>query len=306
MWRRFSLFLVQRVALGISLLVIGWWFVDQWPSIRELQIQFSMAPALFSFILLIGIFFLDAMGWYLILRALKERPAPARMFYIWMASSVTRYLPGGIWAYASRAAMAKEAGIGTANCAASLYLETLLLMVSALLIGLPALLDTTGLHFGLRESLLLVGAALIMMHPRVLILSRLLPGAIGRAFRQVEFPNGLQLTGLLCYYLLFWCAFGAVFAIATSAIIPGAETHLVLLGSSMALGFFVGFVLIFFPGGIGVRESTMYLALLTALPTPAALLISILSRVWVMCGEVISLSVAWIVWRKLRVPPRKD
>lgn len=300
--RAISLSLVRRVVLGLSLLTIGWWFVDQWQAIRELDFELSPLPAATSFLLLIGIFFLDAMGWYLVLRALGERPSPGRAFYIWMASSITRYLPGGIWAYVSRAAMAREAGIGSANCAASLYLETLLLTASSLLAGLPAFLDTVGLGFGLREGLLLAGAALVMMHPRVLALSRMLPGALGRAFQQVRFPNGLHLTGLLCYYLLFWCAFGGVFALAVSAIIPEAQQHTLLLGSSLALGFFVGFVLIFFPGGIGVRESTIYLALVAVLPAPAALLISILSRVWIMCAELVSLLVAWLTWRRSQTP----
>jgi uncharacterized membrane protein YbhN (UPF0104 family) len=66
------------------------------------------------------------------------------------------------------------------------------------------------------------------------------------------------------------------------------------------MGFFLGFIAIIFPGGVGVRESALYALLLPVLPAPVSLAIAAGSRLWTMFGEAVSLGAIVLVEHRAR------
>lgn len=245
-----------------------------------------------SLLLLLGVFWLDALGWHLILRALGEKPQIAQSFWIWMASSLGRYLPGGIWPYASRVVMSVDSGIPLATASISLYLETLLLVVSSLAVGLPALAFSNKVGVSLLQAVLGLGVCLAALHPRVIALLGRLPGRVGAVMARVTPPSATWMLGLSLYYFFFWLLFGAVFWDFCAAIEPAAPA--IFAASAFALAFFIGFITLFVPGGIGVREAALYVLLVPHLSPAAALAISVGSRFWVTVGEAGSVALAWL------------
>lgn len=276
----------------VSLLCMAWLLIDQWAKIRNLELTVRPGLMAVAVIALVALFLLDAFGWHLILRALGQQPDARSSIRIWLVSSLTRYLPGGVWGYLSRAAMCSERGIPLVTSSLSLYLETLLLSASSLAAGIPSLLFATGLPINLPSAVGLWLALSLLLHPRVIALLRHVPGQPGRLLATATLPRNSRMLMLYLYYLAFWAAFGAAFVCFVAALHPLPVNAWIPVGASISMSFLIGFIAVFVPGGIGVRESVLYLLLLPFLPPAACLLISIGSRLWIMVGEAIAVGVA--------------
>jgi len=247
--------------------------------------------------LLVGAFIVDATGWALILRQLGEtRLSRRQACWIWMASSISRYLPGGLWPYASRIAMAHNAGVKTGTTALSLVLETILLAVSALVVSLPALLGLAGEHFSPIVAAAGIVLGLCILHPRVLSVGSHLPGRAGRMLAEIQPVPYLKMLFLFSYYLVFWFLFGAAFTLFAHSL--GIAIAPMQAASVFALAFFLGFIAIFSPGGLGVREGALYFLLAPHIGSAAALTLSISSRLWMMGGELASLALTAFLARQ--------
>ncbi len=280
---------LHALIVPISLLCMALLIIDQWRRIADLGWSIDPQLLVLSLIGLLVLFFLDAFGWHLILRSLDQQIAAKQSIRIWILSSLTRYLPGGFWPYVSRASLASEHGVGIATSSISLYIETLLLIASSLAVGFPALMGAAGIAVHPALVLIVILACGTLLHPKVISLLCLIPGRIGEAVATVHLPRLRRIIGLYIYYVLFWLIFAVVFVCFVYAIHPIPVSYWTHVGSTISLAFAIGFVLIFFPGGIGVREATLYVLLQPLLPHTACLLISIGSRLWVMLGEGFSL-----------------
>ncbi|MCU7919846.1 MAG: flippase-like domain-containing protein [Candidatus Thiodiazotropha sp. (ex Epidulcina cf. delphinae)] len=286
---------LNQLVLPASLLFMAVAVFHQWDRIP--QIAWELAPVwlVFSFLALIVVFFCDAYGWHLTLKALGCSIAPQESIKIWMISSLSRYLPGGIWPYATRAGMAKAAGIDLGTASLSLYLETLLLTVSSLIVGLPALIKATALPVPGWQVAAILLVMLLVITPWLLPLLKKLPGRFGRALSNLPELSIVTLILLLGYYLLFWIAFGGVFGLFIHAMYPLSYWEAVYAGSVLALSFCIGFIVFFVPGGIGIRESALYVLLLAVLPGTLSVLVAVGSRIWIMAGELTSLGLAMLL-----------
>ena len=290
---------LQKAIVLISLAFMFFLLQNQWNEIQDIKVEIRPFYLIISSLLLILIFFLDALGWHLILNAMGHHPSPVRSMYVWMISSITRYLPGGIWAYTSRAVMAKELGISLKSSIVSMYIETILLVSSALIVGLPALLYITDISTNPLVILLVVPILGLFLHPKVFRIFRFLPGEICQKISSLDLLPAKVTFALYVYYIVFWLLFGAVFVCFSQAIYPTGIENWIVIASSMAIGFSIGFIVIIFPGGIGIRESTIYFMLLPIFPPTACLIVSIGSRIWIIIAEILStLTVILINQRK--------
>lgn len=296
----------KGAVLLVSLGFMTWLLYQQWGRIRALQLHVDPAMMAIAVAGLIVLFFLDAYGWHLIMRALGHRAKAPQNIRIWMVSSLARYLPGGVWGYLSRAALCSEQGIPLVSSSLGLYLETLLLMASSLAVGFPALMFVSGLPINpLSATLFWIGLSLLM-HPRIVALTRYLPGRPGKLFASVSLPSARRTFLLYVYYLVFWILFGAVFVCFVHAIYPLPIQAWIPVGASFSMSFLVGFIFVFVPGGIGIREGLLYILLLPFLPPAASLIVSVGSRIWVILGEGIAVALAVALFRAPRSESGKE
>lgn len=286
---------MRKTELAFLLLAIVFMavvFFDQWASISASDWDFNFPLLAISILLLIAVFIFDALGWHFILLTTGCRLPVRVSIRIWMISSIARYIPGGIWAYTGRAAMAKKHGVQLAAVSMSLYLETILLITSAVAVGFPALIMFSGYDISFFQALIIWLLLSLLLHPRALSLLKRLPSQAGAAMRDIKFPTFRSIAGLYLYYIVLWIVFCGTFVCFIESMYPIDSNHWLYAGSVLAISFAVGFIVVIAPGGIGVRESAIYLLLQGILPAPACLVIAITSRLWVMTGELISLGVA--------------
>ena len=241
-----------------------------------------------------------ALGWRELLTAFGHRLPLGVAVRVWWRAQLARYVPTGLAAFASRAALARQEGVPTALGAASMALELAALVGWACLmaaIGLPSSLLATPLRWALG-----VGAA-----TGLATLPVLYPWAAG-AFRRVPALAALAHTrgrraplyGALGLYGAFSAAKAAAFVAFTAALVPiHARDAWLVAGTVQAAGV-IGLIGVT-PAGIGVRETAMVGLLYRRIGTPDAAALAVAWRAFEFAFEL-----AWLglgtAWRRPAAP----
>lgn len=286
----------------VALAFIAKLLFDYWPEIAATSWSFSYWQLFASLVVLVALFFLDALGWWLILAAGGDRIPVSAAIAVWLRSSLSRYIPGVLWAYAGRAVLAKEHGVAGKACLRSMLIENIMLVLGSFTIGMPAIAVqlTANVKVIAVIYLLFVIATLCLLSSTGLrILAKL--SLVNRYTEAIGLPSVKPLWPVY----LFYCAFWAIFAVVFIVFLIGLDVHFasvstaLLAGCAFSASFCIGFVLVVFPGGLGIREVTLF-GLLSGLVGPASgIVISASSRFWLIAGELGALTI-FAVWAGCR------
>jgi hypothetical protein len=281
-------------SLGLNISELNREDLDRWRP--------ATAPLLGSAVLLIGVYLVHALLWRRIVGDLiGERLGVAKAFRIYFLANLGRYLPGRIWQVAGMAVLAQRAGVPALGAIAASALAQLCFLLSGT-IFLAALMPLT---FGIGTTLAaLAGCAILLavvywmvgtdagQRTRRRLGARLGPraataleAAFDAASRVRPYHGLLWLGG----YFGSWVLLGGAFAIFTTAFVPEAATDFRYLAGTMAAGYLSGYLAIFAPAGVGVREGVMGVLLARVVPPPAALLVAVASRIWFTITELLVL-----------------
>lgn len=233
-----------------------------WQSIRKLNLADSLAQTQgnegwlvaalgFAGLYLVG----QAVVWRQIVVELVTEVAWLPALRAWMISNMGRYLPGSVWHLVGRVMIGQGVGVQKTSGALGVVLEQALQLLSALLIV------GASLPFWSPNSIVgqygwvawLVPLGLVAIHPRLFfpILNFLLT-RIGKP----ALPNTLtypMMVRYTLYYILVHLMNGMALVAAVVALGQPLSIAPVVLGSAM-FAWTVGYLIIFAPGGLGVRE----------------------------------------------------
>lgn len=259
-----------------------------------------------AFGMCLGYRVLNSFCWYGVLRSLGEHPALLATSRVWLVSEATRWLPGSVWNLISRAGMAREIGITRLKASASITLELVLTIIAwsltaslLLLHGAPVLeclpsLDPIVAVVAISFGALLISVALKHGH-------RFIPGALKEKFKRFksglvaiqsmrpDLKTSLRVTGYytaLCFVqgLALWVLF---FACDPSGVPPVTA----VIGAN-ALAWIIGFLAIFSPGGLVVREGVLVVMLAAWAPPAQVAAIALAWRVVQISSELVCLAIA--------------
>jgi hypothetical protein len=322
LWIGAKPWLKRAVSLAITVAIVVWILKpihQRWPEVREhilaiSPIRFVVASLMFSAFL----FVFRALTWRQILIGFGHRLPVAPATRIWSLSELARYLPGSIWQVVGRVYLVKPYGVRGSVCSTSQVLELFTFLLANVMVAVVCLL-----YFGVRidvdgsarlwlyTAMALVPALLIILHPRIFY------GAANRILARLhKAPIMQRLPGKAFVALLLWTVIGllwqslAVWVITADSLqLPLAKWWIV--AGAYCLAWCAGFLAVWAPGGIGVRE-VVFMTVMLAAPLPhgvrqqfqdpkdlAAYLafLSVLLRIWATLGEIIlastSLAADW-------------
>jgi glycosyltransferase 2 family protein len=207
---------------------------------------------------------------------------------IWLVSNLGKYIPGKIWTITAMGVMARQQGVSPVAAAGSAIVMQLVSIVAGLFvvaatgaITLPRLrLPLLGI------SLLLFGALLAGPHllARAMALaSRLLRRDLGTIPRFPVRTVALATLGNVAAWVLYGVAFRILVMGLLGKALGGWPDYIALYTFS----YISGFVSIFVPGGLGVREGLLQSGLATLDYTHSdAAFVAIASRLWLTVLEV--------------------
>lgn len=212
-------------------------------------------------------------------------------------TQIAKYVPGNIGQYVGRAAMSFAHGIPSQAFAVTLVLETLLVVVAALAVGIStAVFSPVGLELvrskAWQISTILImaaaiGAGLLMFReiaPR--LLRRLAPQHANFLGNQILPPRNRVVRAFMLYCVANFCVgFGLV--ILAHCLLPNAEHPTALLVGCSALAWVVGFSTPGAPAGLGVREALLLLMLGPVFTPALAGVLIIALRLATTLGDVL-------------------
>ncbi len=264
---------------------------SNWEKLNGYDFTLSWGYFALSYAFLFVHFVLVALAWGLLLRALQKPGVPLlQALRIRTISDFARFLPGKFWFVMFRIHLCKKYNLSSATIAVSALMEEFLNILSTLLLFVCVffLVSHEILTSYAFYLLLFLPIPFVLMHPTIFqwfikAAARILKKDY--AYSKIKYS---YLLSLLCVFFLAWVILGFGFYLMSYAVYPiGLEFFLPLMGV-FAISWAAGFLVIILPGGLGLREAVLSYLLSFFLPMPIAILLSLLSRIWLISGEVLT------------------
>jgi uncharacterized membrane protein YbhN (UPF0104 family) len=240
--------------------------------------------------------------WPYLLRRLGVH-ASASWVLLFFRTQLAKYLPGSIWQYAGRVGLAHARGVPVEPAVTSVFMEVALSATAAALVGLLLLGPSAALACAL--GIAGAGALVFAFRGRLSGAARRLwirlPVGIRPASESVSAASRAApaATGL---YVLVWAAYGLAFWLTARALFAVPASDIPEYAGVFAVGWLVGLVAVFAPGGVGVREAVIVALLGGRLGEAQAIVLAGTSRVVLTAVDLVAGSISL----GLPLPRRQD
>ena len=283
----------------VATLVVAWFvgkaLVAQWRAVRGQPIELhpNWPIILASGLVVLATYAVLIEAWRRILVAWNTSVAFWPAARIMSVSRLGLYVPGRIWQMTAMTEMARREGVKPAAAVGSSVLNTVVNIAMGFLVALVAgwrSFDTishgrTGL--GVTLLVVVLGAVLLLPSALPLILDAARRVTV-KSLPDVTLPHRAVYVAIGAN-ILAWLLYGAafqLFVLGMTGSAPGSYADYV---TAFAWPYILGYLALVVPGGLGVREGALALALgtLKLATPPTALVIAVSSRLWLSLLEVI-------------------
>lgn len=243
-------------------------------------------------LLLVG-YFMSAALWSRIVVGLGGPRLPtAEAIRLFMIANLGRYIPGKVWQIAGLAVLARSRGVSPGTATGAAVLGQGIALVAASGIGLGALLDGPE-HlrpWGLGATALLIGGVAFSASPALLRHVVALWFRIARREPPAALRSRVAMSWLVLY-LVNWGLYALSFSLLVESFgHPGLSPA---VASSFAAAYVLGYLAVFAPAGLGVREAVLIAFLTPQLGVGPAGAMAVLARLWATAVEVVPAAVFW-------------
>jgi hypothetical protein len=220
-----------------------------------------------------------ALIWLVILRGLGAE-TERRWVWLFFQTQLGKYIPGSVWQYAGRTAVAGTYGLPVRTVAKSLPIEFVAAAIAA---------GATGAFLlGWWGAAIVVAAAIVLI-----VIER-----PARA-RALPVPTTIRATLL---YVPAWLVLGASFWCCANGLVGASAEDLAFYTGAFAIAWLAGLVAVYAPGGIGVREAVLVAFLAGRIGAADALVIAAASRLILILVDVLLAGIATAALRRGRPP----
>jgi uncharacterized membrane protein YbhN (UPF0104 family) len=95
--------------------------------------------------------------------------------------------------------------------------------------------------------------------------------------------------------ILAWVVGGVGFYLFVTSLFPVPANHVLFLTASLAISSTLGLMAVFAPGGLGIREGVLVYLLSVLMPGPVAVVVSVLTRIWMTVIEMVLIGVVYLI-----------
>lgn len=258
--------------------------------------QISLPILSVSLIFFILYFNFRALSWQFIIKSLGKKISVQDALAIWFLGESTRYLPGKVWSFISRAYLAEQKGISKTVTLLSLIVELFVILLVTATFSLPTLgnkIYPLLLNSDVKILLLILPISIIFLlfviNTKKKVILRILASFSSAKFLATDF-----LFAILCQ-ILAWLFYG----LAITILVINFTTHfsLSLILSNSVFSWLIGYASLVAPLGLGVRESATAIIFGPILGNGTAVLIALVARLIVSIAEVLNLGYWFIIRR---------
>jgi uncharacterized membrane protein YbhN (UPF0104 family) len=264
--------------------------VDTWRPVREAAAGLSpnWAYIILSCLLVLTSYAVLIEVWRVVLGAWNARLPFWEAARIWTISNLGRYVPGKVWQIGAMITMVQRRGISGIAGAGSALAITLISIITGF--AVVALTGASVLQLS-RPALVaiwIVGAALLLAVPMALpYLGALATRVTGRTIELPRLAPSIVLR-TVAGTAFAWCLYGVAFQLLTKGLLGSAPGGTPLYISVFTGSYLIGFIVLFAPGGLVVREGIMQVSLVNAgFAAGDAIVLVVASRLWLTVLEIL-------------------
>ena len=221
---------------------------------------------------------------------------------ILVIANLGRYVPGKILALAGLAVLARRRGMSGVRAVGAAVTAQMVSLLGAVAVGGWVAVWSVGTARAWPVALAIAAVAGL--------LAFLCFGGAGALLRRIlqrrghtgelPDPSGRTLLRLLPGYILNWLVHGAAFFCLGRGL--DLEIGLGVGITAFAAAYFTGYVAVFAPGGLGIRESSLAGLLAPILGLEASVVLAALQRVWITAAELVGAGIGTLVLRRTGFP----
>ncbi|HUR92664.1 MAG TPA: lysylphosphatidylglycerol synthase domain-containing protein [Gemmatimonadaceae bacterium] len=224
-------------------------------------------------------------GWRRLIAAAGERLAWRDASLIWLAGNLGKYVPGKVWSIIAMSGMAAERGVSPATAAgSSVVMQIVTIAAGAVVVAASGGAIPGGPVAAALLVIVIVAAllALPVVIPRVLSFA-------GKRAESVKVPPRKTLWLTIVIAAAAWVLLSVGFMLFVRATLPALGGSVLAYVSAYTASYIAGFIAPFAPGGIGVREPALVIAMteLELATTADAAVIAVASRLWLTVVELV-------------------
>lgn len=227
-----------------------------------------------------------------------------RFFSLFSLTQLGKYLPGGIWHFVGRFSTYRTEEMDTKKSLRAMITENIWLISSAFLVGLVFLFSFN------RVVLEKIGFTVTQSQAQLIVVGLLLAWCFGlfltqRYAQSLEHFEPRLILNVALIYLPAWLCFGVSYGLLFPEMNP---TMMGLAIGGFALSWSIGYLAVFAPGGIGVRELALTMIFTgTAYATLSPVLASAHRILWVSAELFMGLVIVVVdALRKKPVEPAEE
>ncbi len=301
-WRRGLLTLWMALILGFIAIALA----TQWRKLADYDWQPAYPYLIVAILAALLRRFWGGLHWAFLLPTVSRTPLRrnfAKNLEVYFITNLAAYLPGSVWYIPWRVKTYREQGISGTHTSISSVVESLMLVISHGLVGLPILLPVlTSEVLDLRWFLAFLLAGMLVVQPPVLrLLFRLLKRVLGRRIEEPHFEYRQILVSLGLMVIKAFLA-GVSHFFLLKSLFPelGTDAYLFITGA-FAFAWTVGFLTPFAPAGLGVREGLLVWLFSFQVPLPVATVAAVATRIIFIVEDVTWAGIVFLITR-LRKP----
>jgi len=283
---------VLRHVLQLALVgFVAWYVRVHWEDYRLVFTQATpdWGALILSSLLVLVAYVVLIQTWRQVVVAWGERLDFGSAMRIWFVSNLGKYVPGKVWSIAAMGTLAQEQGISPVAAMGSSLVVTLVNLVTGFGVVFLAGARAMDVLAGYVAGFIVLAAALIGAPWLVPFAVRAVNRLTGR---RIEVPNlpHRAIWWAAAGTTLAWVFYGIAFEIFAVGVTGGAVHASLADWTAIFVGsYLLGFIAVFSPGGVGVREYAMAKSLERAGIAVGAMsaLLQVSSRVWLTILEVV-------------------
>jgi hypothetical protein len=282
---------------GWILLALGflaWFLAQRWSDATAMLDSLALWQPIAAFALMLA----GKLVFVEVVRRILEAANAGRGIWLpfraYSLSQLGKYIPGSIWQFVGRYGIYRSYGMASGRAVQFMLLENVLLIAVAFLISLGALPNFLDL-------------ALEWVSPPILAASVLaalvgLLGVFGLSARvrgrvAVAVATGWRHRRLVVSVAGLFAVMWVLFGLSAYVLLAGEQVERpafpLFVISLYALSYVVGFVVVFAPAGVGIREAVFTVGLAGLIAPEGALILAVSHRLLYVLADLLMGMVAW-------------
>lgn len=294
------------ILIGVLFFILRY-LIFNWSQFSSLDIKLNYIYVILSFLAMQLAWMTTSWSWGKTLEAFGHKLPYRDIYTIYFRSMVAKYVPGKVWQLAASTYIAGQQGIPEGATIVSFIVGQAYSVLSgvtliAAAIALGAMHKAGGGVAFFRWTSIPILMALLVLIIRPNISERFMNLAL-RLFKREEISMNIKTSTsfwLFFAFLIPWFIFGLAFWLLINALTPMPFSVYFTTTAILTAGTVIGFLAVFAPGGIGVKEASIAALIVstTSLPAAFALAIGFGYRIVTSIVELIDFGLTWVISRK--------